>query len=77
MGVGTHHFAASFTRKAREHDFLWGRLDGAEQLLSMVAPGLDSSWYRRAFEAVLDEEEPSLTTAGSVVREVRAKLSTP
>jgi hypothetical protein len=43
----------------------------------MVAPGLDSSWYRRAFEAVLDEEEPSLTTAGSVVREVRAKLSTP
>jgi patatin-related protein len=77
MGVGTHHFAAFFTRKAREHDFLWGRLDGAEQLLSMVAPGLDSSWYRRAFEAVLDEEEPSLTTAGSVVREVRAKLSTP
>jgi len=77
MGVGTHHFAAFFSRKAREHDFLWGRLDGAEQLLSMVAPGLDSSWYRRAFEAVLDEEEPSLTTAGSVVREVRAKLSTP
>jgi hypothetical protein len=43
----------------------------------MVAPGIDASWYRRAFEAVLDEEAPSLTTTGPVIQEVRAKVSTP
>jgi patatin-related protein len=75
MGVGVHHFAAFFTRKAREHDFLWGRLDGAEQLLRMVAPGIDASWYRRAFEAVLDEEGPSLTTIEPVIQELRGKVS--
>jgi patatin-related protein len=77
MGAPVHHFAAFFTRKAREHDFLWGRLDGAEQLLNLVAPDLDASWYRRAFQAVLDEEEPSLTTVSPVIRQVRDKLSAP
>jgi patatin-related protein len=76
MGAPVHHFAAFFTRKAREHDFLWGRLDGAEQLLNLVAPDLDASWYRRAFQAVLDEEEHSLTTIGPVIQQVRDKIST-
>jgi patatin-related protein len=76
MGAPVHHFAAFFARKAREHDFLWGRLDGAEQLLNIVAPDLDSGWYRDAFQAVLDEEEPSLTTIGATIQEVRARIST-
>jgi hypothetical protein len=75
MGAPVHHFAAFFTRKAREHDFLWGRLDGAEQLLNLVAPDVDASWYRRAFQAVLDEEESSLTTVSPVIQQVRDKIS--
>jgi hypothetical protein len=71
MGAPVHHFAAFFTRTAREHDFLWGRLDGVEQFLNMVAPGVDASWYRRAFQAVLDEEERSLTTVASTIKQVR------
>jgi patatin-related protein len=73
-GAAVHHFGAFFKRHAREHDYLWGRLDGAEQLLNLVAPDLDESWYARAFQAVLDEEEPQLSTVGPVIRDIRSKL---
>ena len=59
-GAAVHHFGAFFDRTAREHDYLWGRLDGAEQLLNLVAPDLDERWYQRAFQAVLEEEGPQL-----------------
>jgi patatin-related protein len=75
MGAATHHFGAFFTRQAREHDYLWGRLDGVEQLLNIVAPDIEPSWYRRAFEAVLDEEGPSLPSVTAVIQEVRSKVS--
>jgi patatin-related protein len=75
MGAATHHFGAFFTRKAREHDYLWGRLDGVEQLLDIVAPDIEQSWYRRAFEAVLDEEGPSLPSVTAVIQDVRGKVS--
>jgi patatin-related protein len=73
-GAAVHHFGAFFDRTAREHDFLWGRLDGAEQLLNLVAPGLDERWYHRAFQAVLDEEGPQLPAIGSVIGAIRATL---
>jgi patatin-related protein len=74
-GAAVHHFGAFFDRTAREHDFLWGRLDGAEQLLNLVAPSLGERWYQRAFHAVLEEEGPELPAIGSVIQEIRAKLS--
>jgi patatin-related protein len=74
-GAAVHHFGAFFDRTAREHDFLWGRLDGVEQLLNLVAPDLDERWYRAAFQAVLEEEGPQLPAIGSVVEEIRAKLA--
>jgi patatin-related protein len=74
-GAAVHHFGAVFDRTAREHDFLWGRLDGAEQLLNLVAPSLGERWYQRAFHAVLEEEGPELPAIGSVIQEIRAKLS--
>jgi patatin-related protein len=74
-GAAVHHFGAFFDRTAREHDFLWGRLDGAEQLLDLVAPGLDERWHHRAFQAVLEEEGPQLPAIRSVIEEIRAKLS--
>jgi patatin-related protein len=74
-GAAVHHFGAFFDRTAREHDYLWGRLDGAEQLLNLVAPGLEERWYQRAFQAVLDEEGPQLPAIASVIGELRATLS--
>ena len=74
-GAAVHHFGAFFDRTAREHDFLWGRLDGAEQLLNLIAPDLDEHWYHRTFQAVLDEEGPQLPAIQSVIQEIRAKLS--
>ena len=53
-GAAVHHFGAFFDRTAREHDFLWGRLDGAEQLLNLVASDLDERWYHRTFQAELE-----------------------
>ena len=74
-GAAVHHFGAFFDRTAREHDFLWGRLDGAEQLLDLVAPDLDERWYHRAFQAVLEEEGPQLPAIGSVIEQIGAQLS--
>jgi patatin-related protein len=75
-GAAVHHFGAFFDRPAREHDFLWGRLDGAEQLLGLVASDLDERWYRAAFQAVLDEEGPQLPVIQPVIQEIRGRLST-
>jgi patatin-related protein len=74
-GAAVHHFGAFFDRTAREHDYLWGRLDGAEQLLNLVAPDLDERWYQRAFQAVLEEEGPQLPAIGSVIEQIGAQLS--
>ena len=52
-----------------------GRLDGAEQLLNLVAPDLDERWYRAAFQAVLEEEGPQLPAIGSAIEEIKAKLA--
>ncbi|MBT7665142.1 MAG: patatin-like protein, partial [Rhodospirillaceae bacterium] len=35
-GVGLGHFAAFFSRRHRENDYLWGRLHGAERLIDIV-----------------------------------------
>ncbi len=68
-GTGFHHFAAFFDRSWRENDYLWGRLDGAELILRLIAgldasaPGLDPSTARDAFRAVLRSEDGLTSTA--------------
>jgi hypothetical protein len=61
------HFYAFFGREARENDYLWGRLDAAEQLIRLLFDSTQSqesleAWCKRAFIAILTEE--SLTSAG-------------
>ncbi len=56
QGVALHHFGAFFKRSAREHDYLWGRLDAVEQLLGLLDPDLPNAVYRQAFDAVFAEE---------------------
>jgi hypothetical protein len=57
QGVALHHFGAFFKRSAREHDYLWGRLDAVEQLLGLLDPDLQDAVYRQGFEAVFAEEQ--------------------
>ena len=64
QGVALHHFGAFFKRSAREHDYLWGRLDAVEQLLGLLDPKLPNSVYRQAFDAVFAEERQLGATRG-------------
>ena len=72
-GIGVHHFGAFFSRKARERDYLWGRLDGAEQLLHLldVEPGSGDELYR----SILDEEAAALPMAESLISACRTELA--
>ena len=36
-GIPVRHFAAFFATKSRENDYLWGRLDGPELILRLLA----------------------------------------
>jgi len=80
-GTGFHHFYAFFHREARENDYLWGRLDAAEQLVRLLvdsAGGKDGEvrpWAKQLFAAVLDEEEQALTTIRTKVEGLRADVA--
>ncbi len=65
QGVGVHHFYAFFSREARENDYLWGRLDAAEQLIRLLFASTGSSeplkyWCQQSFNAILAEETSAL-----------------
>jgi patatin-related protein len=62
QGVALHHFGAFFKRSAREHDYLWGRLDAVEQLLGLLDPDLPDAVYRQGFDAVFAEERQLAAT---------------
>jgi patatin-related protein len=63
-GIGFHHFAGFFAAKSRENDYLWGRLDAAEQILRMLAKVADEKFpddqapphLAAALQAILDSE---------------------
>jgi patatin-related protein len=77
QGAKLHHFWAFFDREARENDYLWGRLDGAEHLIRILVGDDETSvdrWCRQAFAAILEEDERALPHAQASVREVRALL---
>lgn len=65
-GTEFYNFGAFFSRAYRENDYLWGRLNGAERMIDLVASTLPAGmpldpvelarFKRDAFIAVLDEE---------------------
>ena len=74
-GVAAGHFAAFFSRDRRENDYLWGRLDGAERLITMLfngAPPVDTC--HAAFGSILDQEEPNLRKVPDLIRDLRGQL---
>jgi patatin-related protein len=79
-GADFAHFGAFLSRTARENDYLWGRLDAVDRLFDLlasasghgVAAALDlRAFKKRAFEAVLAEEEPRLTKVPDLLARLR------
>jgi hypothetical protein len=78
VGAESHHFGAFLSRKGREQDYLWGRLDGAERLIGILLAGRDEAdqarWCKEAFRAILEEDEQAVPNAAALVEHVRASI---
>ena len=83
-------FAGFLRGDAREHDLLWGRLDGADRLIELIVTAaygdtpslpdeilkLRATALNAAIEAILDETEREGSAAlRGVIADLRAKLS--
>lgn len=83
-GTQFHNFGAFFSRAYRENDYLWGRLHGADRLVDIVVstmptgtrlkPGRVAAIKRAAFLAILDAEEPRLTTIPTLFAQLRTEI---
>jgi patatin-related protein len=78
-------FGAFFSRAYREHDYLWGRLHGAERLIDIVASSLPpeailppttlTDLKRRAFRAIVDAERDKLTEVPDLLAALDRELA--
>ncbi|MFM2302325.1 MAG: hypothetical protein RLZZ84_2061 [Pseudomonadota bacterium] len=83
-GTEFYNFGAFFSRAYRENDYLWGRLNGAERMIDLVASALPAGsrldpaevaqFKREAFQAVLEEEAGKLNADPALVPSVRAEV---
>lgn len=83
-GIQFNTFGAFFSRAYRENDYLWGRLHGAERMIDIILSTLDAAQRlkpgrvaaikRRAFCAILDEEEERLTAIPGLVDAIRTEV---
>ncbi len=82
-GVSLHHFGAFFNRSHRENDYLWGRLDSAERLLTLLldhpdTPAIetpDPAVCRRAFAAILADERDALEHSKSLLDDLGQRVN--
>jgi len=75
-GIAIHHFGAFFFRGWRENDYLWGRLDGAERLITLLGQPQDDT-IKDAFRAIIAEEGPTLRRAKPLIKRVEHYLRQP
>jgi patatin-related protein len=65
------HFGAFTDREWRENDYLAGRLDGAERMISLLVGEEDDAarrhWSGRAFRAILNEERAALRSSQKLI----------
>lgn len=83
-GIEFNSFGAFFSRAYRENDYLWGRLHGADRLMDIVASSVVGehslsaadlqALKRRAFHAILEEEEARLPHIQPLIAELRAEI---
>ncbi len=72
------HFGAFFSREAREHDYVWGRLHAAERLVDFVVDAASSSLQdvsineeavkSKLFRAILKSEAEHLTKSADLLQ---------
>lgn len=83
-GVEFYNFGAFFSRAYRENDYLWGRLNGAERMIDLIASALPESarmapaelrrFKREAFLAILAEEQDRLRADPGLVDHLREEV---
>ena len=83
-GVEFYNFGAFFSRAYRENDYLWGRLNGAERMIDLVASALPEGarmelaelrrFKREAFLAILAEEKERLRADPRLVDGLREEV---
>lgn len=81
-GIEFYNFGAFFSRAYRENDYLWGRLHGAERMIDLVCSAIDApeaehdcaDLKRRAFLAILAEEEGRLKEDRQLIPALRAEI---
>ena len=83
-GIEFNSFGAFFSRAYRENDYLWGRLHGADRLIDIVASSVSgegalsaselAAIKRKAFHAILDEEEARLPKVAALIAELRGEI---
>jgi patatin-related protein len=72
------HFGAFMKRAWRENDYLAGRLDGAERMISLLVGEEDEarrSWSGRVFRAILEEERASLRSSAKLIGDLEAQAA--
>ncbi|WP_374942253.1 patatin-like protein [Sphingomonas sp.] len=81
-GIQFNSFGAFFSRAYRENDYLWGRLHGAERMIDITVSTLPvrlragrvAAIKRAAFLAILDEEEPRLSSIAPLFATLRREI---
>lgn len=85
MGRDLGHFAAFFSRRARENDYLWGRLHAADRLVDIVvSAGLGAhasgdefkSIKARLFRAIIKAERPFLGSVPDLIADIERDIAT-
>ena len=84
MGSALFNFGAFFSRRARENDYLWGRLHSADRMVDLIlsAAGPDavpddldvSAFKRLLFRTVLKEERNRMTEITDVLEDLRLRF---
>lgn len=72
VGATKAHFGAFLSRPGRESDYLWGRLDAGDRLLTLL--GLGSGGAKGLFQAIVAEEEKAGLVRPSILAERRTEI---
>jgi hypothetical protein len=83
-GIEFNNFGAFFSRAYRENDYLWGRLHGVDRLIDIIvsaAPDQHAfdpyrilAFKKRAFVAILDQEEARLAQIAPLILSLRNEI---
>ncbi len=83
-GTAMRSFGAFFSRRDRENDYLWGRLNGAERLIDFLylqakSEDIEDRFNlidvkKRAFNAILEAEKEHLHTVPELFDRIRSRI---